>query len=761
MSKRAQSSAVKAAKKAKETEEVQEKEHGNITAITNPTNNNNETRNSNNNSNNNDGMGDKGNNNNTTTNNNNNTNFSLSMGLHMPTLAPLTKRNCTLVKPSSGKKDPFWTDFGFYPFKLSKVVNVSETVVCKLCFEMYKNNDGVDPSVWEVGVSKEQTPTHLRAHFRTHHNDVYQARLVEETKREQAISNTNLDKHIAVSRQKVVEEKLLDFIHNNMQPFSVVEDHDFRQYSAALNAHAPVFSVEYISEQMAKRAIEDRLFLQTYFTEQKRTGLTVAADCWTSNNNETYMIFTASWVDANWQRHFITLDCVLFEGHTTADDISDKLQAVIASFDISSDQVICVVQDNEPSNNAAGRLIPWEWVGCSDHIIEMILGVVLKHASVQKDLEACRALITQVTGSSQLASQLQLQQESMNPNTTPLSIIQDVRTRWSSTHAMLDRLYALRRYLQALHSLQLLEKSLTEDQWELVGCLTTILKPFAKIQEFLEASSYLTASWVPYVVFQIRKMLTKLCADLEGKSGVYAKLHSLAVAMKDKFESRWGTGGVHQTIGRRLVRVGVPRPVWICAAVDIRTKELRFLSEQERVAVNQMLTDEVVKLLKTKKPAVPSPSTATSKQVDDKVARNQVAILNCFEDFTEYFGASSTTSATTNNEVTAIDDSETLERARVAVAAWAQVQQADMKEHIDPLRWWQTQEASHPYIAAVAMRYFSIVATSAECERAASTAGRVVEDRRSKLSPENVRNLVFLHDSHEKIKVLKDLRSKQ
>ena len=65
----------------------------------------------------------------------------------------------------------------------------------------------------------------------------------------------------------------------------------------------------------------------------------------------------------------------------------------------------------------------------------------------------------------------------------------------------------------------------------------------------------------------------------------------------------------------------------------------------------------------------------------------------------------------------------------------------------NPLKWWLSNEKYLPHLSLVARKYLCIPATSVPSERAFSTAGCVVNKKRSCLLPENVNKLVFLAEN--------------
>ena len=65
----------------------------------------------------------------------------------------------------------------------------------------------------------------------------------------------------------------------------------------------------------------------------------------------------------------------------------------------------------------------------------------------------------------------------------------------------------------------------------------------------------------------------------------------------------------------------------------------------------------------------------------------------------------------------------------------------------NPLPWWENKAPKFPNIARLAKKYLAIPGSSVRSERVFSTAGNIVNKKRSALSPENVDCLVFLSNN--------------
>lgn len=63
----------------------------------------------------------------------------------------------------------------------------------------------------------------------------------------------------------------------------------------------------------------------------------------------------------------------------------------------------------------------------------------------------------------------------------------------------------------------------------------------------------------------------------------------------------------------------------------------------------------------------------------------------------------------------------------------------------DPLKWWKNNAYNFPYLSSLIKEKFIPVATSVPCERLFSKSGQILSDRRSRLSSNKVKSILFLN----------------
>ncbi|KAJ8578531.1 hypothetical protein ON010_g668 [Phytophthora cinnamomi] len=65
----------------------------------------------------------------------------------------------------------------------------------------------------------------------------------------------------------------------------------------------------------------------------------------------------------------------------------------------------------------------------------------------------------------------------------------------------------------------------------------------------------------------------------------------------------------------------------------------------------------------------------------------------------------------------------------------------------NPLKWWKSNAGDFPLLSPVVIKYFGVAATSVPSERCFSSAGNAITSRRNKLTGDNVRDIIFLHNN--------------
>ena len=219
--------------------------------------------------------------------------------------------------------------------------------------------------------------------------------------------------------------------------------------------------------------------------------------------NDTYHSFTVSLIDDGWNMRTLALDCTKATGSAKGEDLAQSVVAQVEKHKLEG-RVTDFTTDCEPSMVKAGRLVEEQGVAkhhdCCNRRLERITGIVFNGPGVLETMVLSRMLVRRYTTSSQAAQRLG---ESLVFLKMPtLKAIQDVETRWCSTHACLERLLYLRSAI-TMHEASIASSSntqsariLSDKHWAVIESIVPLLELLMLVQRALEAQKYVTISLV-------------------------------------------------------------------------------------------------------------------------------------------------------------------------------------------------------------------------------------------------------------------------
>jgi hypothetical protein len=496
----------------------------------------------------------------------------------------------------------------------------------------------------------------------------------------------------------------------------------------------------------------------------------------------------------SWTIHRFSLGIFKKDGSSTAIDVVRYAEKHLENFSISYKQLTCVVTDTESTMIAAGRLFQQNsveaggattWHGCIDHMLNLVTKLAFKDLpNTQGTMAMCRSLVNFFNSSSQAT--LKLKEKAKARLGVPLTVIQDVCTRWWSTYSMCERLIRLKDVLTIMSLEGDLRVSLSDVQWIIVKDLVSLLKPFMVAQRLLEGETYVTISLIPYMLYRIRSGLLNALTDPLSSDQV----KSVATLMIEKFNTEFGTGieGTvardHLMEGNRRRSYGIPKLVLIAVVLDPRTKSFVGIPKADQDVIMQYVLHDLVELALSVGPPTDARLVATAAveplvmDVDVNRGRNAARFANDINDFLDELNGAEEEIAENLVDNNDDDDLQELDEANVLAnnnnmnfagdgdwthAAVTMVVGSELDRYKlmpgikmrdeatgkfnCPLKWWKVHQNDFYFVSKLAMKYLSIPATSAPSERVFSTAGLTIAKDRARLDPDRANELVFLHDS--------------
>ncbi|CAB1112273.1 unnamed protein product [Ectocarpus sp. CCAP 1310/34] len=523
--------------------------------------------------------------------------------------------------------------------------------------------------------------------------------------------------------------------------FLFVEYPEFHAVVSGLNkkARAPIRRALVEKMREIKKNLESEVALML---DDEYVAITT--DGWTSRSNESYMSLTVAYIDVGWQLHHLSLNCTKHTGSTHGEDLAREITSMIERHGLTGRVTACVT-DCEPSMVKAGRLLEvggsnLEHIGCSNHRMESTTSSVFNGKSLGA-LAKARAVVGRYKRSSQMSGRLAVFIGILK--LSPLSVLQDVETRWWSSWAMIERLLYLMKAIKLHESTDNIAPVLSETDWEVLRLIEPILRPFMQAQKDLEGAKYVTGSMTVPKIGELRNGLEAAIADLRAtdRFGISASTREAmeavlpdAEALWEDFLNRWGDGSsiLEYREGKRRQPQGFKLQQVCATAVDPRAKHLYGIRQAEHASVWRAVATKAVDIAAEKfssdntatsgsAPAaqpVGTPPVAPGGQGAPKRAR-----LSAFEAAAAAHAGAAASSA----------GGQTLDEKREQLASVVDLEVASFqttpgisiwywgtdgkKVYNDPLDWWRTRQMEFPHLAALARRVLAIPSSQAHSER--------------------------------------------
>ena len=496
------------------------------------------------------------------------------------------------------------------------------------------------------------------------------------------------------ARSEQITQQIAKMIAVDLQPLSIVEDHGFREL-------IQLFVPQYVmpSRGTIRKRIElfhSNMEVSLRTKIQKELAVALTTDAWTSCHNESYVAFTAHFINENWDLNSYLLEVAEMTESHTADNLSDRIERIISNWSLQN-RVSAVVHDNAANIVAAMRNIDVRSITCSAHNLQLGITKGLKDVTISEIISKASAVVGHFNHSTKAAGELEKKQKQLN---LPVHrLIKCVSTRWNSVFLMFERLIEQKAAIAAVindstvtQAKKAASLEINQHEWQNMADLVKILRPLQVATTTLCSEEEATASSVmPIVIRLIEKFLSLQASDSEI-------VKNFKMKTSQELESKFG-----------LTRDIFLSPLTLASFLDPRYKTLGFLNDSNRT---ELLTLVLSKL--------------NEEELDQTITN---------------------TNTTTALDFLLADEDETqmifpdkrieeIERYKLEIC---------ISRNDDPLNWWKINQNRFPLLARLARKYLCIPATSAPSERVFSSAGNIVTHRRSTLSSDIVNSLVFVY----------------
>lgn len=515
-------------------------------------------------------------------------------------------------------------------------------------------------------------------------------------------------KPVPINKSILLDQQLIRMVVKEYQPFSIVEDIEFKKF---VNMLCPGYSLP------SRKTVTNSLLPQIYNKTKEEVKLKInqshavciTTDSWTSINNENFVAITAHWCDdTNGQLKLCSnlLDCVVYDKRHTAVNLCEFLQKKLEDWEIEN-KISVVVSDNAHNIVAAIRQGNWRHLGCFAHTINLIVQRGLRE--IEPTLNKFRRIVEFFKRSSHALSKLNQTQEQMQQQVLKLKI--DVCTRWNSTLDMLDRLCRRREAIISTLAILQHEIILSPTDWDIANHAISILQIFNDVTCDISAEKNVSISKVILFVSAMENHLLEFKATLPLRE-LQVMLEIYLKEITERFKNLENNELVAQAtlLDPRFKKYGFTNINKANNAVELLKSKIKLFRDE---SVNVNKSEEINK----------------SVQLEESEDSRQKSSM-LWKSFDEKVNKIRVPSNPTAAAILEIDK---------------YMAEPLIDRHEDPLLWWYQRKNIYPKLYALVQRRLCITATSVPCERIFSKTGQIVSERRNRLKSSKISEIIFLH----------------
>ncbi|XP_041470438.1 E3 SUMO-protein ligase ZBED1-like [Lytechinus variegatus] len=421
-----------------------------------------------------------------------------------------------------------------------------------------------------------------------------------------------------------------------------------------------------------------------------------------------YLGVTFHGITTKWELKTFTLENIECPPPHDSDSIMTALQDVMAEWRITPERLAAIVTDSAANMLKAVRELDWSHIPCFGHTLNLMVRAGLDCRQVHNTIARCAKIVEFVNKSSKAKYLLTEKQQQLDlPNH---KLVQDVKTRWNSTHDMLTRILEQQQAICAM-LLELKKQELmpTVDEFRTIEQLVELLEPVKDMTEFFSGATYATSTGVLPCIVKLETILDNKADDTRE---LLATKEAMRKKLNDCFERRYTMDTLD-----------------MCTLLDPRFKAMPFYNDAKRQQLHQKLKDQLMSLDVDGDRDNAPPADPVEVQPEKKARARSL-----FEGiYTQPQPQQDDALQPRENEI------------RDEMSRYLLEPSKSLETNV--VSWWMLNEQRFPFLAKLARKYIAIPATSVPAERLFSTAGNIVTAKRACLLPQNVRYLTFLHDN--------------
>ena len=494
---------------------------------------------------------------------------------------------------------------------------------------------------------------------------------------------------------------------------------------------------------------------------------------------------TCHWVDKQYKINNVVLGCFLHEGESQSESLVDDFAVKIfreCGFDMVN--ISAVVSDTTGNMNKFGKMLEdlnIPHIYCTDHVLQL----TAKIAYYEKDIDdgpqfdimkKVRRLIDHFSRSHLMTEKLKKAQKNLDEfdGQVPLRIKTDVKTRWWSTYASIERLIKLKRVFRLMEVQDDLTAEMipTEIEWKILEQVCAFLKPFKLVMKRLEGEKYSTIGLVPSCITYLRKSMNDFIQEHNirmNRQNERNFLEYIVKNMKIDFDERWGEDDDPKfegvvVRGNMDRQIGIHTVIAVACALDPRSKALSAYSDEEKDHIWDMVTNfaseysDMNHIYVLPLPLDDAdnvnrgvPNVLNDIENDDNVNELDAYLREANQDENLNGNGQDLNVDNQNGDDLHEDDEPVgygLQKCIEEIEKYRNLRPLPYNENgnvLCPLQdFWKLREHKFPVLSGLARKFLAVPATSAPSERVFSSASRNISKDRNRLSAETAGTQIFL-----------------
>lgn len=519
-------------------------------------------------------------------------------------------------------------------------------------------------------------------------------------------------KPIPLKISQDIDLQLLKVICNEYQPFSVVENEEFRKFVKMLNPSYQLPSRKTISYSLLPSAYNE-MVEKVKLLVQNTPAVCLTCDGWTDLNNVTFYAITAHFFDDNTNLKSALLDCSEFPDKHTADNIARWLRGAFEKYDIGF-KLCAVVTDNAANIKAAVASLNLRHISCFAHSLNLAVQSAIS-SSIKSIVDKVKSTVQFFKRSSHATAKLHEMQKTIGKT---LKLKQDVPTRWNSTYVMLERFLYNKEPIIAVLALVNSNVTFAESEWGIIKQAVDMLGVFFEVTVEVSASKTVSLSKIGILDRGLRR---KVKLDLENKQ-LLGEVRKLGEGLLTELTKRFGVTESIELVGQSIF-------------LDPRFKKQGF-GEVSR------FQETYNTIIMKARGQIMSSSSRTESGLDigkpEEEARLPLPPLtpssSIWNDFDE---------SVSRLQGHQVQDAKAL----AIIEADKYLAEPLLPRNLDPLVWWDERKRIFPNLYQLVLKRLCIQATSVPCERIFSKAGQLMTEKRSRLTSQKLTQMLFINSN--------------